>query len=42
MKWRAFVGRSLRKMNTLALTGGVQTYKLLGERLLTSFPAADR
>ena len=31
----------LRKMNTLALTGEVQTYKLLGERLLTSFPDAD-
>ena len=28
-------------MNTLALTGEVQTYKLLGERLLTSFPEAD-
>ena len=28
-------------MNTLALTGEVQTYKLLGERLLTSFPDAD-
>lgn len=28
-------------MNTLALTGEVRTYKLLGERLLTSFPDAD-
>ena len=28
-------------MNTLALTGEIQTYKLLGERLLTSFPEAD-
>ena len=28
-------------MNTLALTGEVQTYKMLGERLLTSFPEAD-
>jgi hypothetical protein len=28
-------------MNTLALTGEVRTYKLLGERLLTSFPEAD-
>ena len=28
-------------MNTLALTGEVQTYKLLCERLLTSFPEAD-
>ena len=28
-------------MNILALTGEVQTYKMLGERLLTSFPEAD-
>ena len=28
-------------MNTLALKGEVQTYKLLHERLLTSFPEPD-